>query len=41
MERISAGEMPLGYRPRRIVLVQPATWPFRTLPMEEQLFGRD
>jgi hypothetical protein len=30
-----------GYRPRRIVLVQPATWIYRTLPIEEQLFGRE
>jgi hypothetical protein len=30
-----------GYRPRRIVLVQPATWPYRSLPMEELLFGRE
>lgn len=30
-----------GYRPRRIVVVQPATWIYRTLPIEEQLFGRE
>ena len=30
-----------GYRPRRIVIVQPLTWVFRTLPVEEQLFGRE
>jgi hypothetical protein len=30
-----------GYRPRHIVLVQPATWNYRTLPIEEQLFGRE
>lgn len=30
-----------GYRPKRIVVVQPATWVYRTLPIEEQLFGRE
>lgn len=30
-----------GYRPRKIVLVYPYTWTYRTLPVEEQLFGRE
>lgn len=39
--KVKVSMMLEGYRPRRIVLVQPATWVYRTLPMEEQLFGRD
>jgi hypothetical protein len=30
-----------GYRPKHVVIVQPATWIYRTLPIEEQLFGRE
>ncbi|HEV7401933.1 MAG TPA: hypothetical protein VGO11_03370 [Chthoniobacteraceae bacterium] len=39
--KVKVGMMLEGYRPRRIVIVQPATWIYRTLPMEEQLFGRE
>jgi len=39
--RVKCGLLLEGYRPRRIVIVQPATWVYRTLPIEEQLFGRD
>lgn len=39
--KVKCSMMLEGYRPRRIVLVQPATWIYRTLPIEEQLFGRE
>jgi hypothetical protein len=39
--RVKCSMLLEGYRPRRIVLVQPATWIYRTLPIEEQLFGRE
>jgi hypothetical protein len=39
--RVKCSMLLEGYRPRRIVLVQPATWPYRSLPMEELLFGRE
>lgn len=39
--RVKCNMLLEGYRPRKIVLVQPSTWVYRTLPMEEQLFGRD
>ncbi|HEV7403567.1 MAG TPA: hypothetical protein VGO11_11595 [Chthoniobacteraceae bacterium] len=39
--KVKVSMMLEGYRPRRIVIVQPATWIYRTLPMEEQLFGRE
>lgn len=39
--KVKVSMMLEGYRPRRIVLVQPATWVYRTLPVEEQLFGRE
>jgi hypothetical protein len=39
--RVKCNMLLEGYRPRRIVLVQPMTWIYRTLPIEEQLFGRE
>lgn len=39
--RVKCGMLLEGYRPKHIVIVQPATWIYRTLPMEEQLFGRE
>jgi len=39
--RVKCGMLLEGYRPKRIVIVQPVVWPFRTLPVEEQLFGRE
>ncbi|MEA3209874.1 MAG: hypothetical protein QOE70_2931 [Chthoniobacter sp.] len=39
--RVKCSMLLEGYRPRKIVIVQPATWIYRTLPMEEQLFGRE
>jgi hypothetical protein len=39
--KVKCSMMLEGYRPRRIVIVQPATWIYRTLPIEEQLFGRE
>lgn len=39
--RVKCSVLLEGYRPRRIVVVQPATWIYRTLPVEEQLFGRE
>ena len=39
--RVKCSMLLEGYRPRRVVLVQPAAWPYRALPMEEQLFGRE
>jgi hypothetical protein len=39
--RVKCGMLLEGYRPKHIVIVQPATWVYRTLPMEEQLFGRE
>lgn len=40
--RVKCGLMLEGYRPKKILIVQPSTWPpFRTLPVEEQLFGRE
>lgn len=39
--KVKCSMMLEGYRPRRIVIVQPATWTYRTLPIEEQLFGRE
>ncbi|HSI12945.1 MAG TPA: hypothetical protein VK961_12925 [Chthoniobacter sp.] len=39
--KVKCSMMLEGYRPRHIVLVQPATWIYRTLPIEEQLFGRE
>ncbi len=39
--KVKVSMMLEGYRPRRIVLIQPATWIYRTLPVEEQLFGRE
>ena len=39
--RVKCNMLLEGYRPRRIVLVQPATWIYRALPLEEQLFGRE
>ncbi len=39
--RVKCGMLLEGYRPQKIVIVQPATWVYRTLPVEEQLFGRD
>jgi hypothetical protein len=39
--RVKCNMLLEGYRPRKIVLVQPMTWTYRTLPIEEQLFGRE
>lgn len=39
--RVKVNLMLEGYRPKKIVLVYPYTWAFRTLPVEEQLFGRE
>ncbi|MEP6669043.1 MAG: hypothetical protein ABJF10_07825 [Chthoniobacter sp.] len=39
--KVKCGMLLEGYRPHRIVVVQPATWEYRTLPIEEQLFGRE
>lgn len=39
--RVKCGMLLEGYRPRRVVIVQPSSWTYRTLPVEEQLFGRD
>lgn len=39
--KVKCSMMLEGYRPRRVVIVQPATWTYRTLPIEEQLFGRE
>jgi hypothetical protein len=39
--RVKCSMLLEGYRPRRVVIVQPATWIYRTLPMEEQLFSRE
>lgn len=39
--RVKCNMLLEGYRPKKIVLVQPSSWPFRTLPLEEQLFGRE
>lgn len=39
--RVKCNMLLEGYRPRRIVIVQPATWTYRPLPVEEQLFGRE
>jgi len=39
--RVKCSALLEGYRPRRVVVVQPATWVYRTLPVEEQLFGRE
>lgn len=39
--RVKCSMLLEGYRPRKIVLVQPSTWNYRTLPVEEQLFGRE
>ena len=39
--RVKCGLLLEGYRPRRTVLVYPYGWDYRTLPQEEQLFGRE
>lgn len=39
--RVKCNVLLEGYRPRKIVLVYPYTWTYRTLPVEEQLFGRE
>ncbi len=39
--RVKCSMLLEGYRPRRVVVVQPAAWVYRTLPVEEQLFGRE
>lgn len=39
--KVNCNMMLEGYRPRRIVIVQPSAWTYRTLPVEEQLFGRE
>lgn len=39
--RVKCSMMLEGYRPRRVVLVYPFGWNYRTLPVEEQLFGRE
>jgi hypothetical protein len=39
--RVKCSMLLEGYRPRRIVIVQPSTWVYRSLPLEEQLFGRE
>jgi len=39
--RVKCSMLLEGYRPRHVVIVQPATWIYRTLPIEEQLFGRE
>jgi len=39
--KVKCNMMLEGYRPRRIIVVQPATWIYRTLPVEEQLWGRE
>jgi hypothetical protein len=39
--RVKCSMLLEGYRPKHVVIVQPATWIYRTLPMEEQLFGRE
>ncbi len=39
--RAQCGMLLEGCRPKHIIIVMPATWIYRTLPMEKQLFGRE